>query len=366
MSQETPRRTRERVAQNLYIVTTKAGTRLYVVRWMADGKAREKSLGPVSLISLRQAKSQAQIVIAADAEERAAGERVPLFAEVARDAMGDIERAKRWRNPRSSQQWRSSIEHDALPGLGKLRIDAITRDDVLKVLRPIWDTKAESARRLQQRLSAVFDWAIMKGLRRDNPAQWRSNLAFSLPPKSKVAPVQHHDAPSIEELRKVVAYCRSHPGAVSGCILLTIGTVCRISEARQAAAEQIEGDVWTVPGDAQKVDRGARRVPLSPIALEGVAMGKKSGILFTGLKGGVLALDSPRLKLQAIIGRKTTIHGVRSTFRDWAPSAGIDRDIAERCLSHEVGTDTERAYLRQDFLEDRRRALELWSAVFCL
>jgi integrase len=87
------------------------------------------------------------------------------------------------------------------------------------------------------------------------------------------------------------------------------------------------------------------------------------GVLFKGLRGGMVVLDAPRLKLCKVIGRASTVHGIRSTFRDWAAAQGIDRDTAERCLSHEVGTDTERAYLRRDFLEERRAVLERWAAV---
>ena len=357
-------RRRVRVAPNLYTSKTKAGTELYVVRWMVGKKAIERSLGPASLMTLKQAKAKAAALIATETEPAQKKAALPTFADVARDALAEIERAKHWRNPRSAEQWRNSLRNDALPILGRLRIDEVTRDDVLKVLRPIWDTKPESAKRLQQRLASIFDWAIMRRFRQDNPAAWRSNLAFALPPRSRVQKVEHHDAPTLDELRQVVAYCRAHPSPVSGCLLLVIATVCRVSEARQATAEQISADVWTVPGAAQKVDRGARRVPLSTLGLEAVAMGQRSGLLFRGLRGGMVALDCPRLKLIGILGRATTAHGIRSTFRDWAPGAGIDRDTAERCLSHEVGSDTERAYLRRDFLEERRAALELWAKQF--
>lgn len=359
-------RTRTRVAPNLYDVGLPSGAHVYQVRWMANGRARERNIGAVGAVSLRQAKALAAAVIADMAEQdaKAAQKTAPTFSDMCAEALADIERAKRWRNPRSAAQWRSSIERDAFPVLGRMRVDEIDRDCILRVLRPIWNTKPESARRLQQRLAAVFDWAIMKGYRETNPAQWRSNLAFSLPPISKVAERAHHDAPTLDEVRQAVAYCLAHPSPVSGCLLLTIATVCRVSEARQATAEQIAGDVWHVPGYAQKVNRGERRVPLSALAMRALAMADNAhGVLFKGLRGGMVVLDAPRLKLCKVIGRPSTVHGIRSTFRDWAAANGIDRDTAERCLSHEVGSDTERAYLRRDFLEERRAVLERWAAV---
>jgi integrase len=145
-------------------------------------------------------------------------------------------------------------------------------------------------------------------------------------------------------------------------ILFVLATVCRVSEARQATASQVSADLWIVPSIAQKVSRGDRRVPLSCLAVEALTMASPEGYLYQGLHG-MVSLDSARLKICKIIGRSTTIHGVRSTFRDWCARSGIDRDTAERCLSHEVGTATEQAYLRDDFLEPRRAVLEHWAKI---
>lgn len=353
-------RSKKRVAPNLYVVTRANGAKQYVVRFMVEGKARERSIGNVNTLTLRQAKAKVGSMIESAGDSSEQPKQVPDFRECCQSALVDIERVKRWKNIRSSAQWKACLENDALPILGRLRTDQINREDVLKVLRPIWNTKPESARRLQQRLSAIFDWCIVKSYRADNPAQWRSNLQFFLPPITKVIQRQHHDAPSIEELRQVVSYCRQHPSPVSGLILFVLATVCRVSEARQATASQINADVWIVPGAAQKVDRGDRRVSLSALAIEALTMASPDGYLFPGWHG-MISLDSARLKINGILKRKTTIHGVRSTFRDWCARSGIDRDTAERCLSHDVGTATEQAYLRDDFLEPRRAVLERWA-----
>ena len=352
---------RKRVAPNLYLVTRGNGTRFYKVRMMVSGKALEKTVGLADDMTLRQAKTRAAALIGnIEKQPKEQKKTSPQFKEIVFEALEDIEQVKRWRSSRSSQEWRSSIVRYALPTLGSIKVAAISRDDILEVLRPIWRDKTETASRLQQRLSAVFDWCIVKGFRSDNPAQWRSNLSFFLPNRSKLTPVEHHDAPSLDEVRKIVRFCLDHPSAVSGCILLSIATVCRVSEARQATMEQIRKVVWFVPGAAQKVDRGERRVPLTSLAMEAVKMGSETGYLFQGFQG-MIALDSPRLKIIEILGRKTTAHGIRSTFRDWCARSGIDHDTAERCLSHQVGSKTEQAYLRDDFFEQRKAALEAWK-----
>ncbi len=358
------RQTKRRVADNLYEVLKPSGNKFYVTRFMLDGKEMQRSLGRVDDMTLRQAKAKAAQILE-DARHEALNQeqkrRIPLFRECVHAAMNDIEAVRRWRNAKSAAQWRSSLE-TALPILGSMAIDKITRDDILNVLKPIWATKTESARRLQQRLAAVFDWAIVKGFCQSNPAAWKSNLEFFLPAPSKVQKVEHHDAPTIAELHKVVTYCKEHPSPVSGLLLFVIGTVCRVSEARQATPAQIDAksDIWTVPQEAQKVATGERRVPLSSLAKEALRQAENSGYLFPGLHN-MVAIDSARLKLCDILNRQTTVHGIRSTFRDWAAREGADRDTAELCLSHTVGSKVERAYLRDDLLEKRRALLESWA-----
>ena len=331
---------------------------------MLDRKEMQRSLGRVDDLTLRQAKARAAQIIE-DARHEVLNQeqkrRIPLFRECVYAAMNDIEAVRRWRNAKSATQWRSSLE-SALPALGSMAVDKITRDDILAVLKPIWVNKTESARRLQQRLAAVFDWAIVKDFCQSNPAVWKSNLEFFLPAPSKVQKVQHHDAPTIDELHKVVTYCKEHPSSVSGLLLFTIATVCRVSEARQATNAQIDTHkgIWIVPKDAQKVAIAERRVPLSPLAKEALKQSEKSGYLFPG-QHNMVAIDSARLKLCDILKRQTTVHGIRSTFRDWAAREGADRDTAELCLSHVLGSKVERAYLRDDLLEKRRALLLAWA-----
>lgn len=354
---EAMRKIRKQVGDNLYRVDFEDGRSYYFVRVQIDGKRRERSIGTVKEMTLREAREKAREFMSANAPERIEPD---LFGAVYEKAIADIKSVKRWRNPKSEHQWIQTVETYALPVLGNLRMQAIERHDILQVLKPIWDTKPETASRLQQRLEQIFDWAIVRGLRTDaNPATWRGNLSFFLPPKNKVRETQHHEAPTLAELKAAVAYFRKNRNAGSGILLFTIATVCRIGEARFATADQIDGDCWNVPPENQKIP-GVRRVPLSTLAMGALTMAEDKGLLFPG-QSGPLAIDTPRLKLTAVIGRKVTVHGIRSTFRDWAAENGIQDAVAEKCLSHSWGTEVTRAYYRTDLYEERREALEAWA-----
>ena len=349
------------VADCLYVYETPDGRAYYYARFSRNGKRVERSLGRKETLTIRQAKAKALELMTG--EETAKVKGVPTFAECALQAVEDIERVRAWKpGGKSARQWLSSLQNDAFPAIGNKPIDKVSKDDILHVLSPIWHTKTESARRLQQRISAVFDWAIVRGYRRDNPGVWKSNLEFFLPRVGKIINVTHHDAPTLEELRQVVAYCIAHPSPVSGCILLCIATVCRIGEAIKAQSEQINADctIWTVPKELQKAATDDRRVPLSELGQIAVKMGRDSGYLFSASGGAHINENSPRLKLIDILKRKTTVHGIRSAFRDWADSQGVRMEVAESCLSHSFTTKVQRAYLRKDFLEERQAVMQEW------
>ena len=350
------------ISDNLYLYETTDGRAYYYARFSRNGKRVERSLGRKDTMSIRQAKNRLLELMSADDEPQAA-RRIPTFAECAVQAISDIERVRAWKKGgKSAAQWLASLQNDAFPALGSVPIDKVSKEDVLAVLSPIWRTKTESARRLQQRFSAVFDWAIVRGYRKDNPGAWKHNLEYFLPQVGKILEVTHHDAPSLDELRQVVKYCCTHPSPVSGCILLCVATVCRIGEAVNAKAEQISADclVWTVPKDAQKVATEDRRVPLSELGQIAVHMGRDSGYLFSHTGGAHINENSPRLKLIDILKRKTTVHGIRSTFRDWADSQGVRMEVAESCLSHTFTNRVQRAYLRKDFFEERQEVMRQW------
>lgn len=356
---------KEKKGDNLYLITKDSGKSYWYFRGYSNGKQVEKSLGPADLIGIREAKRKVGALINEKARERIASR---TFKDIMPEAIEDIALVKQWKNRRSYDQWYQSLRDYALPSIGEIPVSQATREDILGALRPIWLKMPETASRVQQRLEAVFNWAITRGLRTDaNPAAWRGNLALFLPPKGKVAKVRHLEAPTLEELRKAVRYLLAHPSPASGCLLLTIATACRVSEARLATPGEIKKDVWTIPSEHQKVSSlGPRRVPLSSLANAGIAMGGDGKTyLFEAVKGRPLALDTPRMKLVMILPRESgnpvTVHGIRSLFRDWCAENGVPDAEAEKALGHSWGNAVTAAYYRTDLLEQRKELMQRWS-----
>ncbi len=344
---------------NIFIKRVK-GTDYYVARWTENGKRKDRSLGRVDSLSPSQAKLAAlRVVEETGAEEKS---NAPTFGAVLDEAMKDIAQVKQWKNQRSERQWRQSLTDYALPALGDIPVDKITAEDIHRTLAPLWTQKTETASRVRMRIEAVLDWCAVKKLRSGaNPAVWRGNLALLLPAKGKIAPVKHQEAPTMDELKKAVAYCRAHPSPASGLFLFTCATVVRNTEARFLMLEEIEGDVWTVPAARMKTEQASDfRVPLSTLAKEPLAYAKTEGYAFTA-NGSPLSIDTVRLKLNNILGRRVTLHGVRSTFRDWAAREGVDHAVAEKCLSHVWGNQTTQAYFREDLLDQRREVMQRWA-----
>lgn len=340
------------------------GDEYWVIRLQREGKKIERCLGRCSTTTKAEANRRLLKVIAELEQNGITSRRKALtFDDLWPQALQNIAEVKRWKNPKTKESWTYSFSHYASKAFGKKRITEITRDDVLTALLPIWTTKTETAGKLRMRLEAFFSWAEVNGHRTaSNPALWKGNLEHFLPPLAKVRPVEHHEAPTIEELRKAVYYCISHPSPASGLILFVIATVARVSEARLAQASEIERSTWVMPAERRKDGKGEpHRVPLSKLAEIALAMSGENKYLFSTTKTKPLAIDTARLKLCMVVGRQVTMHGIRSTFRDWAAVNGIDFVAAEKALSHTVGSTVTRAYLREDMLEVRRPIMQQWA-----
>lgn len=349
-----------KIADHLYIYARENGAEYYVFRGTVNGKRIERSIGSTKTIGLREAKHEAALCLVAGKEEEKKAES-PALAAILPQALDDINKIRQLRHARQLEHWRSSFERHVIPLIGDRPVSEINRNDVLKVLTPIWTTAPTAAAIVRMRLEAVLNWATTRGLRDGfNPAVWRGNLELFLPSPSKVHATKHREAPTVEELRRVVKACMAKPSPIHACLLFVIATVCRVNEACIAEACEVMGDVWSVPGGHMKVGDGLR-IPLSSLAKAALAMAPKGEQLFPATHGRVNTMTILRA-LKRLCGREdVTTHGVRSTFRDWCAENGVPDAEAEKSLGHQWGSSVTRSYYRTDLLEQRRALMQRWA-----
>jgi integrase len=278
-----------------------------------------------------------------------------------------------WRNAKHRWQWGQTLDL-ACAQIGRMPIDAITTCDVMRVLEPIWRTKTESAARLRGRIEQVLDYAAAHGWRTgENSARWRGHLAKLLPSPGKIAKVQHHAALSWQEIGPFMTEIGDQEAVAARALEFTILSAARTSEAIGARWSEIDlqAAVWTVPAARMKAGQ-EHRVPLSDAAinvLRAVAPlrdDRAGGWVFaSGNTGKPLSNMAMAMLLHRMGRDNLTVHGFRSTFRDWSAEAtNYPREIAEKALAHAVGDETERSYQRGDLLEKRRQLMGEW-ANFC-
>ena len=264
--------------------------------------------------------------------------------------------------------WRRTMGVYAAPRLGQMQVDRITSADVMAVLQPIWHEKAVTARRVRQRIGAVMRWAIVQGHRADNPAGDAITAAL---PRNGRQP-QHFKALPHGEVAAALAAVRQSPYAAGVRLSLEflVLTAARSGEVRGARWEEIDDEaaVWSVSASRMKTGR-EHRVPLSRRALEVLEEVREAGggdLIFRSrptrrrpLSTGAWRMLLRRLRIDA------TVHGFRSSFRDWCGETGVPRDVAEACLAHAIRNQAEAAYARSDLLERRREVMEAWAG-YCV
>ena len=281
------------------------------------------------------------------------------------------ERKPEWRDPRAAPTWESSLARLAHPYIGAKPIATLTTADVLTVLRPIWTTMTETADRVRGRIERILDYAATHGWRQgENPARWRGHLSNILPKPSAVARVEHHSAVAWKDIARVMARLAHSEGTGALAVRFACLTAARSNEVRSARWSEIDlqAKVWTVPSERMKARR-EHRVPLSEAAIKVLdvvrlrALGP-TDLIFRGGRVGRPLSDVALSKAlhQASGTTAVTVHGLRSTFRDWvAEAADYPRDVAEMSLAHAIGDKVEAAYRRGDLFEKRRAMMEEWG-----
>lgn len=360
----------------LYLQITPTGVKSWVLRFERNGRERMLGLGPLRDFSLKEARERArrarqQLADGLDPIDARRAERaVPTmtFAQAAQ-AYAKLHEAK-WTSKRP--QFIPSLRRFAFPILGDLPVAAVDIPAVLKVLEPIWSTKTDTASRVRGRIELVLDWAAASGYRPrgDNPARWRGNLAMILPAPGAVAKVEHLAALPFTEIGAFMAELRTRPGVAARALEFTILTTMRTSEVLGARWAEIDlpQRVWTVPAARMKASR-PHRVPLSEQAvalLAGLYTEADNDFVFIGVKPGRgLGATAMTEALRRMRPEGVTVHGFRSTFRDWAAEVShFPNHVVEMALAHSIGNAVEAAYRRGDLFEKRRALMEEW-AQFC-
>ena len=337
-------------------------------------------LGGYPAVSLKQAREAAaecrqrlqkgvdpiDEVKARAAEATAVNDRI-TFGECARQYVAAYEPS--WKNRTHRAQWRSILSTYVDPHLGRMPIDKVDTLAVMKVLEPIWVIKPETASRVRGRIEAVLSWAKARGMRSDeNPAAWRGHLDQLLPSKSKLRPVKHHSALPYTELPRFMRQLRSHDCVAALALEFLILNASRTAEVLNASWSEVTltDGLWSLPPHRMKSGR-QHQVPLAPRSFELLAQLQqiRSGEhVFPGLKPGrPLSQMALAMLLRRLGHRQITVHGFRSSFRDWvADSTNYPADVAELALAHTIPSAVERAYRRGAMLEKRRALMAAWDA----
>ena len=352
----------------LYLVVKPSGSKSWVLRTVVRGRRCDIGLGGFPLVSLAEARAAAfegRKLARAGGDPLALKRRpdIPIFEDAARTVI-DIHKPTWREGGKSTGQWEASLRQHAFPRLGSKRVDVITSADVMAVLLPIWTEKAETARRVRQRIGTIMKWAVAQGYRDDNPAG--DAIAAALPRANGTK--RHFRAVHHSEVGDVIRAVRgSHASLPSRLAFeFLVLTAARSGEVRGATWAEIDNETatWTIPGERMKGGR-EHRVPLSDRALavldEAHALDEGSGLVFPAPAGRKPMSDSTLSKLLRELGIDAVPHGFRSTFRDWcSESAHAPREVAEACLAHVV-KGVEGAYVRSDLLDRRRKLMDRWS-----
>ena len=370
-----------RFAPGLYLQVKGGDSKSWVYRFTVDGKTRHMGLGAARNVTVAQARKRVDEIRVnkvakkidpilerntAAAETKAAEQKAVPFRERAEEYLHAHEAG--WRNAKHRAQWRSTLENYAYPVIGDLPARDVTTSQVVDILRPIWAEKYDTARKVRGRIEAVLDYAAdPDDLLYRNPAAKTPELLKKLPKRPK-AQKQHHPALPYSEIAEFMADLRQRQGMAARALEFVILTAARTGEVLGARTSEIDerAGVWTVPGDRMKGGRD-HRVPLSDAALEVLRHAKadrKGKMLFPSLPHDRPLSNMALLTVLKRMGRSDiTVHGFRSTFKDWArEQTNFPNEVSEAALAHLIGDETQRAYARGDLFEKRRTLMDAWSS----
>lgn len=359
--------------QGLMLVVKPSGARSWQLRVQVDGRRRDIGLGSASTLSLSEAREKALetrklIRSGVDPVEAKRSTKRPAaaartFKETA-EAL-HLERAGDWKNEKHRAQWITTLRTYAFPAIGDVPVAKVAGPAIRDLLVPIWQSKPETARRVLQRIGTVLDWAHSTG-ERESEAPMRS-IRAGLPRQTKQA--EHFESLPYADVPPLMAKLREADTAGRLALRFLILTAARSGEVRGATWEEVDltRGLWSIPATRMKAKR-AHVVPLSAAAVEVLETAKalRAGVeqepIFPGIKRQPLSDMTLTKVLRTAVDGAWTVHGFRSSFRDWtAECTDVPREIAEEALAHVLTNKVEAAYRRTNFLDKRRSLMADWA-----
>ena len=359
----------------LYLVVDKSGAKRWVLRTVVRGRRRDMGLGGVRTVSLADARLLAQGYRGVArgggdplANRKEATASIPSFEEAALKVHEGLRPS--WKNPKHADQWIKTLERYAFPIIGKCPVSQVSSAELLRILSPIWLAKEETASRLAQRISTVIKWARAAGyFSGDDPmAAARPGLPRQT---NKVRRHPSVDFNVVPDLVKRVRGCNSLPTSRLALefLILTASRTKEVLEATWAEVDETQS-LWVLPTERTKIGR-EHRVPLTRRMKEilrearNVSMGSEL-IFASPTTGRSLSYNTLLHVLQKRVGSTATVHGFRSSFKDWASeTTNFANEVSEMALSHKIPNPVEAAYRRGDLLEKRRELMVAWEDFIC-
>ena len=366
----------------LYLNVAATGSKSWIYRYMLHGRARSMGLGSVHDVTLAQAREKAAryrsiVKSGIDPLEGKHAERAQHRADAARRinfteaAVQYIQAHKdSWKNAKHHSQWANTIRDYAKPIIGDMDVANITTEHILRVMQPIWSDKTETAVRLRGRIEKILDWCSVRGFRAGaNPARWKGNLDSLLPPAARVQKRGHFAALPYKDMGAFMQELKAAAGTAARAVEFAILTATRSGEVRGAKWEEINlrERLWIIPAERMKMGK-EHRVPLSDGALTVLhsMSPQEHGLVFPGIEKNGQPRPMSDMSMTAVLRRmkhnEITVHGFRSTFRDWcAETTDYSNEVAEMALAHIVSNKVEASYRRGDLMDKRRALMNDWA-----
>ena len=356
---------------NLYLQIDISGARRWILRLTVGHRRRDMGLGSTMIVSLEEARQLARLYrgIAKSGgdpfleRQKERGFKV-TFAYCAQK-VHELNKPT-WKNEKFALQWYSSLENHVLPKIGELPVSQITSSDILGVLSPIWNTRTDTARKLKQRIRLIIKWARAKGyFQGEDPVE----LAEQALPRKKRSD-NHHKSLSYKDVPDLIVKIKESKISLPTqlAIQFTILSACRTSEVLRASWDEIDMQnlIWTIPAKRMKTGK-IHEVPISSGMKDILKdakdkIGSPDYIFSSDQSGKELSNNTLRLAVQKRLGVDTTIHGMRSSFKDWASeTTNFANEVSEMALAHVIPNKTEAAYRRGNLMDKRRHLMQMWS-----